>query len=401
MAPLRELGWWTASISTFAERHSAYHFEAGFNECINIGARGMETADEVAAVAEEWLTRNAWRQDWFLHIHLWDPHTPYRTPARFGDPFVGAPPPAWLTDEVRAAHWSLPGPHSAQEVAGFGPRDVWDRWARQPLQVADMDDVRRVYDGYDTGVGYADHHVGRVLEVVDTLGMAADTAVLVSADHGENLGELGIYCDHQTADQFTTRVPAVLSWPGLAGGRVVEGLHYQIDVMATVLELAGAEVPARWDGTSVATQLVAGTPSGRDHLVLSHAAWTAQRSVRFDRWICIRTYHDAFHGFPEVLLFDLDADPFEQHDVSGRHPEVVARAMTLLADWRSDALSRSDHGVDPLWEVLTGGGPWHARVDVAWYLDRLRATGRGVWADRFEAAGWPQAAGRGPAVLAP
>ena len=401
MAPLRELGWWTASISTFAERHSAYHFEAGFNECINIGARGMETADEVAAVAEEWLTRNAWRQDWFLHIHLWDPHTPYRTPARFGDPFVGDPPPAWLTEEVRAAHWTLPGPHSAQEVAGFGPRDVWDRWARQPLQVADMDDVRRVYDGYDTGVRYADHHVGRVLEVVDTLGMAADTAVLVSADHGENLGELGIYCDHQTADQFTTRVPAVLSWPGLAGGRVVEGLHYQVDVMATVLELAGAEVPDRWDGTSVATQLVAGTPSGRDHLVLSHAAWTAQRSVRFDRWICIRTYHDAFHGFPEVLLFDLDADPFEQRDVSGRHPEVVARAMTLLADWRSDALSRSDHGVDPLWEVLTGGGPWHARVDVPWYLDRLRATGRGVWADRFEAAGWPRTGGRGPAVLAP
>ena len=395
MAPLRDLGWWTASISTFAERHSAYHFDAGFNECINIGSRGLETADEVAAVAEEWLARNAWRQDWFLHVHLWDPHTPYRTPASFGAEIGGDPVPAWLTEEVRAAHWLLPGPHSAQEVAGFGPRDVWDRWPRQPTQVASMDDVARIYDGYDTGVRYADHHVGRVLEAMEQLGLAGETGVLVSADHGENLGELGIYCDHQTADQCTTRLPAVLTWPGLdtAGGRVEEGLHYQIDLMATVLELAGAEVPARWDATSFASDLAAGRPSGRAHLVLSHAAWTAQRSVRFGRWICIRTFHDAFHGFPEVLLFDLEADPHEQHDVAGDHPDEVDHALAIIEEWGSDALSRSDHGVDPLWTVLTEGGPWHSRVDVARYLQRLRETGRGGWAEHFVAAGWPRVDG--------
>ena len=403
MAPLRDLGWWTASISTFAERHSAYHFDAGFNECVNLGSKGMETADQVAAAAESWLARNAGRPDWFLHVHLWDPHTPYRTPASYGEPFAGDPVPAWLPAEVVAAQWGLPGPHSAQEVAGFGPRDVWDRWPRQPLQVTGTDDVRRVYDGYDTGVHYADDHIGRVLETVERLGLADDTAVLVSSDHGENLGELGIWCDHQTADQMTTRLPAVLTWPGpdVSGGaatgtgpgRVDDGLHYQVDLMATVLELAGAEVPARWDGVSFADALATGRPTGRDHLVLSHAAWTAQRSVRFDRWICIRTYHDAFHGFPEVLLFDLVADPYEQHDVAADHPDVVARAMDLLAGWGSDALARSDTGVDPLWTVLTGGGPWHSRTDVPAYLDRLRATGRGGWADRFAAAGWPRAEG--------
>jgi choline-sulfatase len=395
LAPLRALGWWTASISTFAERHSAYHFDAGFNECVNLGTNGMETADEVAAAAEVWLAANAGRDDWFLHVHLWDPHTPYRTPAAFGDPFAGDPAPEWLTEEVRAAHWDLPGPHSAQELAGFGPRDVWDRWPRQPLQAAGMEDVRRVYEGYDTGVRYADHHVGRVLETLDRLGLADGTAVLVTSDHGENLGELGIYCDHQTADQVTTRVPAVLTWPGMdtVAGRVDTGLHYQIDLVATVLELAGAEVPPRWDGASFAADLIAGRPTGRDHLVLSHAAWTAQRSVRFGRWICIRTYHDAFHGFPEVLLFDLEADPFEQHDVAADHPDVVAHAMDTLAGWGSDALDRSDAGVDPLWEVLHGGGPWHSRVDVAAYLDRLRDTGRSGWAEHFVGQGWPRAVG--------
>jgi choline-sulfatase len=409
MAPLRDLGMWTASISTFAERHSAYHFDAGFNECLNLGTRGLETADQVVAMAVEWLRRHGPADDWFLHVHLWDPHTPYRTPASFGNPFHGSDPvPSWLTEEVRAAHWLLPGPHSAQELVGFGPRNVWDGYPRQPLQVASMNDVGRVYDGYDTGVRYADDQIGRMLEVVDDLDLTNETAVMVSADHGENLGELGIYCDHQTADQITTRLPFVLVWPGLellsvAPGAVDTGFHYQIDVMATVLELAGAEVPARWDGRSFAPALAADEPTGRDHLVLSHGAWTAQRSVRFGNWICIRTYHDAFHGFPDVQLFDVAADPHEQHDVAADHPDIVAQAMAQLADWGSDALARTPHGIDPLWTVLTGAGPWHSRVDVPWYLDRLRSTGRGQWTDHFEARRWPRLSGegQGPGVLEP
>ena len=413
MAPLRDLGMWTASISTFAERHSAYHFDAGFHEIMNLGTRGLVTADQVVAVAQDWLTRKGAREDWFLHVHLWDPHTPYRTPADFGDPFDGQPLPEWLTEDVRAAHWLLPGPHSAQELAGFGPRDVWDRWPRQPLQVGSMDDVRRVYDGYDTGVRYADDQVGRLLGTLDGLGLTDETAVLVSSDHGENLGELGIYCDHQTADEVTTRVPVVLAWPGadLEPGTVDTGLHYQFDLWATLVELAGGDVPGRWDGRSFVDRLrgparaARGDTSGRDHLVLSHGAWTAQRSIRFGRWLCIRTYHDAFHGFPDVLLFDVEADPYEQHDRAADRPEVVEHALAVLADWSSDALARSNHGTDPLWSVLTGGGPWHSRVDVPWYLDRLRATGRGDWAERFAARGWPgpdgsrYTSGDGPPVL--
>jgi arylsulfatase A-like enzyme len=83
---------------------------------------------------------------------------------------------------------------------------------------------------------------------------------MVSADHGENLGELGIYCDHQTADEHTTHLPLILHWPGLPGGedRSRSGFHYQIDVMATALELFGAEVPGRWDVSSFAAALWAG-----------------------------------------------------------------------------------------------------------------------------------------------
>jgi arylsulfatase A-like enzyme len=172
MSALRDVGVLTASISTFTERHSAYHFDAGFNECFNLGTRGMETADQVAEAARQWLERHAQRDSWFLNVHMWDPHTSYRTPASFGDPFAGQPVPSWLTEDVRRFHWGLPGPHSAQEVAGFGPRTVWDAWPRQPQQVAGPDDVRGVFDAFDTGVRYADHHVGLVMDVLDDLGCA-------------------------------------------------------------------------------------------------------------------------------------------------------------------------------------------------------------------------------------
>ncbi len=403
MSALRDVGVWTASISTFAERHSAYHFDAGFNECFNLGTRGMETADQVAAVAGEWLARNAHRPSWFLHVHMWDPHTPYRTPSSFGDLFAQHAPPDWLTEDVRRAHWELPGPHSAQEIAGFGPRAVWDGWPRQPQQVADMDDVRRVFDGYDTGIRYADHHVGQIMNVLDETGMLEETGVMVSADHGENLGELGIYCDHQTADEHTTHLPLILLWPEQDARTVSPqpGLHYQIDVMATVLELFGAAVPERWDGASFAPELVSGGTGGRDHLILSHAAWTAQRSVRFGNWLCIRSYYDAYHGYPELMLFDLEADPHEQCNRAGEHPDLVARGLSALEEWGAEALGRSPSGVDPLWMVLRDGGPWHSRVDALWYLERLRTTGRARWADHFADLTDPVAAVTDQAFLNP
>ena len=76
-----------------------------------------------------------------------------------------------------------------------------------------------MFDGYDTGVRYVDHHIDLILSELRTLGFEDDVGVIISADHGETLGELGIYCDHQTADQHVARIPMVIRSPGLAPGR--------------------------------------------------------------------------------------------------------------------------------------------------------------------------------------
>jgi arylsulfatase A-like enzyme len=382
---LRQAGLWCASISTFAERHSAFHWYAGFNEVYNLGTDGQETADQVAPTVIDWLRRRGETDDWFLHVHLWDPHTPYRTPSHYGNPFAGQPIPSWLDEDVVSRQWNLGGPHSAQEVLGYDVIEGDDRYPRQPKQIASVDDARRMFDGYDVGIRYADDHIGRILSVLAELGIDDDTAIMVSSDHGETLGELGIYCDHQTADIHTHQVPLILRWPGMKPGCVDRSLRYQIDAAATVADLAGSTIPAQWDGCSFADELRGGPIAARDHLVLSGAAWATQRSVRFDKWLCMRTYHDAFHGFPEVMLFDVEADPHEQHDVAARHPDVVGEAARLLLDWEAKSMSRSPAGVDPLWTVMAEGGGYYTRDRLEAYLQRLVDTGRGDCAKRLAA----------------
>ncbi|HUZ14387.1 MAG TPA: sulfatase-like hydrolase/transferase [Caulobacteraceae bacterium] len=196
----------------------------------------METADEVFAIAADWLRRRGAEDQWFLHVQFWDPHTPYRAAPEVGEPFADAPIPGWLTEEVRARHWRGVGPHGAQECAGFAPRDeARARYPRQPQDIPDMAAVRAMFDGYDTGVLVADDYVGRLLALLGDLGVADDTAIMISSDHGETLGELNVYGDHQTADQCTTRVPLVLKWPGLGTGQRRRAFRYQIDVTASIV----------------------------------------------------------------------------------------------------------------------------------------------------------------------
>jgi arylsulfatase A-like enzyme len=391
---LRRAGLRTTSISTFGERHSAFHWYAGWQEVHNVGKFGMESAHEVSPIAIDWLRRNGQADDWFLHVHFWDPHTPYRAPAEYGDPFQSDPLPAWLTEEVRARHWKLPGPHSAQETIGFeSPSDLEERFPRQPRQIDSPAAVRAMFDGYDTGVRYADEHIGRILDTLSELGVLDETAIVISSDHGETLGELSIYGDHHTADECVSRVPMILRWPGLAGGRVDRSLHYQFDVGATLIDLLGAPVPTGWDGRSFADALREEREEGRETLVLSHGAWTCQRSVRFDDWICIRTYHDGYHAFPEIMLFDLATDPHEEVNLASQRPEVAADALSRLDAWHAERMRGHPTGTDPMWTVMQEGGPWHIRGHLEFYLERLRSTGRASWAEHIEQAHGIRASG--------
>ena len=191
--------------------------------------------------------------------------------------------------------------------------------------------------------------------------------------------------DYQTADPITCRVPLIVHGPEIQGGRVDAALHYQYDWGATLVELAGGRVPATWDGVPFTTAFQAGQERGRPYLVTSQNVWACQKGVRFERYVCLRTYHDGYKQLAPVMLFDVEADPHEQCDVAGERPDMVARAMALLAEWSAEVIRTSRRDVDPMVTVLREGGPLYTRGQLPAYLQRLRDTGRTAHAERLAA----------------
>lgn len=376
---IRTLGLRTALISPFGERHSSWNFYAGFNEMYNTGNFGMESAEEVTPTVLRWIEGNAAADNWFLYVNYWDPHTPYRVPEAFGDPFQNEPLPAWLTDEVLAHHRGIVGPHTARDINMYD-NGVDPRFPRHLGEIADFDGLRKMIDGYDTGVRYVDEHLGRVFQALEAQGVMDDVIIVITSDHGENLGELGIYGEHGTADNATSRIPMIVRWPGMQRDHVDQGLHYHLDLGPTIAELTGRDPMRSWDGRSYAKALTEGQDAGRDYLVVGQCAHVAQRSVRFGDWLYIRTYHDGFRLFDDEMLFNLKDDPHEQHNLANSQRDVCKEAVYLLHEWHTDMMKSMDFDVDPLWTVMREGGPHHAQnADLRTYVNRLEETGRG-WA---------------------
>ena len=365
----------TISISSFADRHGAWHFYAGFNEIYNTGKKGMESAEEVTPFAIDWIKRKAKNDNWFLHINFWDPHTPYRAPDHFGNPFKDSPIPDWITEDILNKHIRMVG---CAKPANLYMYDDYKNpnYSRYPGEIKDMDDLKQVIDGYDCGIKYMDENIGHIFEALKDEGVFDDLAIIISSDHGENFGELGIYAEHGTADNATSRIPLIIKWPKGKKETIDNGLHYNLDLLPTLAELLNIENLPDWDGDSFAPVITNGEDKGRDYLILGQCAHVCQRSVRFSDWLYIRTYHDGFHLFPKDMLFNLKKDPYQQENIASKYPDIVNEAVYKLNNWHDDMMSSMEYDIDPLWSVMKEGGPFHAKGELKKYCDFLKKTNR-------------------------
>nr|WP_276256421.1 sulfatase [Halovivax sp. TS33] len=394
---LREAGLHTVTLSPFPHRHDAIQVLEGFAEVHDPGD-SRAPAHHHYEYAEEWLEDNAVDDDWFLHVNFWDPHTEYNTPEEFGNPFEDEPAPEWLTQETIDEHYATYGPHSAfnPESASLDWSGSWDL-ERMPEEIETREQFEQWVDGYDVGIRYMDRYIGKIFELLREAGVFEETLVILSADHGENLGELNVYGDHHTADEYTSNVPLIMRGPQVESG-VDEAFHYQVDLAPTLVELVDGDVREGWDGRSFSKTVTDGESAGRDYLVLSQGAWACQRSVRWDDWLLMRTYHDGCKSLLEdVMLFDLESDPHETTNLADERPDVVEEGLAKLQQWHDERMleaSRGENGgnpdtpdgvTDPMWEVLREGGPLHAKQSIGPYADYLRTVGREEQAAEIEA----------------
>ncbi len=385
-------GVYTASISCFPERHLAYWFVGNFREWVKPSLSNGDDEDgaTVTAAAVDWLRRRGRHDDWFLQVHYWDPHIPYLEPDRWVRFAADSgPPPAWPDEDAIAAHAEYYGPHTALDLyEGDGSWSVPPPGSPNPATMPDAITGRRdlvmLVDGYDGAIAYVDHQLGQLLGTLDDLGILEETAVIVTSDHGECLGENGCYGDHPLANEPSHHVPLVICWPGLTDrlsppARRVGGLVYHLDLCPTVCDALGIETPPGWEGSSFVDALRGQPFAGRPYLVLSHGAYTYQRALRTPEHLYVRTLHPGMWRLEHEQLYAIETDPHMTRDLIHDDAPTAARLAQQLEEWRCTHATMRGEAADPM-EARRYESPAEA-FSVPRYLERLRATGRGHLAD--------------------
>lgn len=374
---LQQGGYYTAAVSMFAERHRAYHFLGNFRESIRASNElNDEDARDVNAAAIDWIRRHAAEDNWYLHVTYWDPHTPYLAPPEYTERAAAlGPAPAWPDQATIEAHASVYGPRSALDLNYFvGPRDG------TPDAIRSRADFETLINGFDGAILYWDEHFGELLRTLDELGIREETAIIVSADHGEAFGENGQYAEHGLANEPIQRVPLIVSWPGLTEAPHRDSsLLYNIDLAPTLCDLLGIPPGEAWQGTSFADAIRGSTIESREYLVLGQGAHSYQRAVRTRDHLYIRTFHPGAFRAEWEQCFDVTNDPHLTHDLLPTAPELGARMRSRLAEWTWTHTGGPGALPDPMMTTLNVGPTYYN--DPARYIEHLRATGRAHLAD--------------------
>lgn len=380
---LRKAGYKTVTFSSFGDRHEARWYLAGWNEVHTHTLKGgAEDAHEVNPHVIHWLKQHGKEDNYFLHIQYWDPHTHYTAPREYIDQFKNQPVKAFPDELTISEHRNMSHPKSASFLHW---RNSNPSPETMPDEVKDRSDVEMMINGFDGGISYMDKHVGELLDTFKELGIEDEVCYILSADHGESFGEQGIYLEHGMATESVHHIPLIMKMPGITKpGTVVDDMVYNVDVMSTVADVLGLEIPKGWDGVPFTNLLKGEAWQGHDYIVLEHGLYCCQRAVFDGRWWFIRTYHEGFYEFPRVVLYDMHDDPFQEHNVAGQHPEIVHLMDHRINEWMQSNIDKHDYMIDPMTDVLKSGGPFRY-IKLDRWLNRLREEGWDKRADELEA----------------
>jgi arylsulfatase A-like enzyme len=272
------------------------------------------------------------REDpWLMSVNIFDPHSPFDPPREYRERYDAAALPAALCSSGDAA---------AREQ--LGPVDG--------VAEIDSERAREIKAAYYAMIELIDSNVGRLLAALEESGQREDTLVIFMSDHGELLGDYGLVGKGCRFYEALVRVPLIFSWPGHVGAGVVcDSLVELIDIVPTLLELAGVEAPERMQGRSLLPILQGRADEGqhrpfvrseyyrvlnpdapgREHLQGTYA--TMIRNVNYK----LVVYHDRDSG----ELYDLREDPGELENLWDHSDYADVRFRLLKLNFDALALA--------------------------------------------------------------
>jgi len=288
------------------------------------GARLTYAQDLFRGKAIQFIETNQ-DQPFFLYLALNTPHAELLAPR------------GKLWDKYAAKGW--PETPYVETKAGRG-KDKVGGYASQ-----DFPNV-----AYATMVNRIDQDIGKILQQLESLGLAENTLVLFSSDNGPHF-EGGCQPEFFNSNgpfnglkrdllEGGVRVPFIVRWPAkVAAGTTSDHISAFWDVLPTFAELAGVPVPSEMDGISFAPTLTGkGEQGEHDYLYweFHHGKGYVNQAIRRGDWKAIRRKVVKGVDSP-ILLFDLSKDIEEENDVAAQNPEVVASLKKIFAEARTDS----------------------------------------------------------------
>lgn len=195
-----------------------------------------------------------------------------------------------------------------------------------------------------------DSYIAKILDLLKELDLDENTIVFFSSDNGPcSSGDYPFFkaAGPLNGRKFTLyeggiRVPCIVRWPGkIKHGSVTNHISALCDVLPTITEIAGAKPPDDIDGISMLPTLLGERTKQKEHAYLFWAYGNTKEkkfsyAVRKDKWKAVRFFcENASVGFPPdkptpIMLFDLEADIGEKHDLASQHPEIVAEMEHIM-----------------------------------------------------------------------
>ena len=267
------------------------------NRFKKIGIKKEESFDDkVIGKALEWLENNKGRDGWVLNIGLLDPHFPFYVKQEHWDHFSGL---------IKDLPVSADGPFSSLNSSLMELRKYFR------CETVDNEILRKAFIGYHAAIKELDDHIGDILDKLEETGLADNTVVIYTSDHGEQLGYHGLWWKCCMFEQ-SARIPLIVRWPGISH-RDIDVPVSLADIFPTLCEAYSFPVPGNVDGESLLPLIKTGHDYGRRDFAFSeYNAHGLSAGMYMIRW---GNYKYVFFTDNEPQLFDLEKDPQEDHDL--------------------------------------------------------------------------------------
>ena len=291
-----------------------YHGYPAWGGKAGEGAPKAHALNEVAVPELDRLAKA--KKPFFLFLRHMDPHSPYLPPAPFDRIFYHG-------------NECDPKNKSMKPVFDFAPfADYFREW--MPAGLTDKDYVIAQYDG---AIAYMDSCIQRLFVQLESLGILEETIVVINGDHGETLYDHECWFDHHGVYDVTLEVPLIIRYPKkMPAGKRVAGYNQHMDLVPTLLELAGIKSDIKFDGKSLMPMVKGKKSSYASSFYITECTWMRKHGWRTPEWKLIHALEPDFHFKPEIELYNLIEDPDENHNLAKKRPDIVASLEQQMQD---------------------------------------------------------------------